>query len=85
MLESKIDDNALLYPASTEVLIDFPNLNSSLVLSNMRTLASTAIPMVSINPAIPASVNTTPNCENTISTKLTYKTIATEAIIPGTL
>jgi len=36
-----------------------PSLNSSLVLSKIRTLASTAIPIERINPAIPDKVKVT--------------------------
>ena len=43
--ESKIVEKAFLNPASTDTLIDFPTLNSSLILSNIKTFASTAIPI----------------------------------------
>ena len=52
---------ALSYPASIELNGGVPFLNSSLILSNIITFASTAIPTVNINPAIPGKVNVAPS------------------------
>ena len=62
---SIIADNALWKPDSHEILTDLPALISSLILENMITLASTAIPMPSMIPAIPGSVSVLP--ENAIA------------------
>ena len=47
---------ALLYPFSTALIILDPLLISSLTRSKINTLASTAIPIVKIMPAIPGKV-----------------------------
>ena len=85
IFESKIEDNALWNPLSTAVFTDNPFFNSSLILSNISTLASTAIPTVSKNAAIPGNVSATPFSANIKSTNVVYKVNAIEAIIPGTL
>ena len=53
---STIAEKAFSNPSSTAVLVALHNLNSSLILSNINTFASTAIPMERINPAIPGKV-----------------------------
>src|SRR5208337_2707801 len=83
--ESKIVQNALWYPPSTADLGFFPLLSSSLILSNMRTLESTAIPTASIIPAIPGMVSVelieaiAPSRSNILSAS------AKSAITPDTL
>ena len=57
-LASKIAENAFLYPSSIARRNDFPAANSSLIRSLIRTLASTAIAIERIIPAIPGNVNT---------------------------
>jgi hypothetical protein len=58
-LLSRIDSQALQKPsriASSRVL---PEESSSFILSKIKMFASTAIPIVRMNPAIPAAVNVT--------------------------
>ena len=57
MLASRTVILALAYPVSNAWIIDFSVLSSSLILSNISTFASTAIPTVKIIPAIPGNVN----------------------------
>ena len=61
ILASKIDDNAF-NPSLMLHLI--PTFNSSLILSKIRTLASTDIPIVKTIPAKPGKVRTAPNPDN---------------------
>ena len=49
---------------SNAIRLLFSFLSSSLILSNINTLASTAIPTVSIIPAIPGKVNVASNIVN---------------------
>lgn len=58
-LESRIDDQALLKPVIRASCFGRPQRISSLILSKIKILASTAIPIERINPAIPASVKVT--------------------------
>ena len=55
-LESKMVTKAFLKPSSIADFTDLPARRSSLILSKMRTLASTAIPMLKIRPAMPGRV-----------------------------
>lgn len=64
ILESLIEGQALANPSSIEVPSGLPFFNSSLVLSNIKTLASTAIPMERIKPAIPERVKVTGHASN---------------------
>ena len=57
IFESKILVNARSKPELIAVNKLLPALNSSFVLSNIKILASTAIPILRINPAIPARVS----------------------------
>ena len=52
-LESKIVQNAFLKPASMADLGDLPRLSSSRMRSKISTLASTAMPMDRMMPAMP--------------------------------
>jgi hypothetical protein len=56
IFESRIENHALEKPAEIESATVLLERNSSFILSNIRTLASTAMPMEIINPAIPAAV-----------------------------
>ena len=64
MLESIIDLKALLKPIFIADVILLPFPSSSLILSNISTLASTAIPTVNKNAAIPGKVRVTPTNAN---------------------
>ena len=59
-LPSKIEENASLKPESMDAKSDFPIRSSSLILSKIMTLASTAMPIERIIPATPGSVIVTP-------------------------
>ena len=59
MFESKILVKALSNPELIAVKSVLPALNSSFVLSKIKILASTAIPILRIKPAIPARVSVT--------------------------
>ena len=54
ILESRIDGHARRKPSSTAPVFGSPRFNSSLIRSKISTFASTAMPMVSTNPASPA-------------------------------
>ena len=56
MLASRTVIFALAYPVSKAWIIDFSVFSSSLILSNIKTFASTAIPTVKIIPAMPGNV-----------------------------
>ncbi len=58
-LESRIEDQARSKPAKKASCLGLPQRNSSLILSKIKMLASTAMPMERINPAIPAKVKVT--------------------------
>ena len=64
MFESIILVHALSKPEFIAVNKFLPALNSSFVRSNIKMLASTAIPILNTKPAIPARVITTPNALN---------------------
>ena len=66
-------------------LIPLPFVNSSLILSYIRTLASTDIPMVKMIPAIPGNVKTAPNEESTPKMKNIFASKATLETIPALL
>ncbi len=59
LFESRIDIQALENPMDTASDTFLPARNSSFTRSNMRTLASTAIPIEMMKPAIPAAVSVT--------------------------
>ena len=77
--------NALLYPDLTAETAFFPNPISSLILSKIITLESIAIPIVSINPAIPGSVRVAPRIDNNDSIKIILRNRDIFAINPETL
>ena len=74
---------AFAYPESNAWIIDFSVFNSSLILSNIRTFASTAIPTVKIIPAIPGKVNVASKIVNPYIDK--FATKAVFAIKPNNL
>jgi len=56
---SSKDELALWKPLSIDLVRVLPSNNSSLILSNIRIFASTAMPMLSISPDIPGKVKVT--------------------------
>jgi len=63
-LASRMVVKALANPASIAAIGDFPFLNSSRILSKIRTFASTDIPIVRTIPAIPGRVSAALNRES---------------------
>ena len=61
----------------------FPLSISSLILSYIRTFASTAIPIVNTIPAIPGKVNTAPRPARTPKIKIIFSTRAILENIPA--
>ena len=59
MLESLMESHARLKPSETADCKFFPFFNSSFILSNIKMLASTAMPTDRMNPAMPAAVKVT--------------------------
>ena len=83
MLPSKIADRAFSNPALMAFSTEFPAPISSLIRVKIITLASTAIPMDRIIPAIPGKVRVTSKaCISTISSP-TYMKRAKDAARPG--
>ena len=72
---SMIDGRALRKPVLMAVSVSAPMACSSRTRSKMRMLASTAVPIVSTIPAIPAKVSTAPKeaREPKINTTLTMR------------
>ena len=70
---SIIDDNAFWKPVSIACFNSLPLACSSRIRSNIRTFASTDIPIVSTIPAIPGSVSTAPKEESTPKMKINEK------------
>ena len=83
MLPSKIADRAFSNPALMDFSTEFPAPISSLIRVKIITLASTAIPIDRIIPAIPGRVRVTSKaCISTISSP-TYIKRARDAARPG--
>ena len=80
---SNIDDKALLKPSLTDCLRPLALESSSLILSNIRTLASTDIPIVKTIPAIPGKVRTAPKPAKTPKINTIFNTRATSAYKPA--
>lgn len=76
---SLIDGQAFLIASSIESLKPLPFFNSSLILANIKILASTAMPIDKIRPAIPAKVRVTGFKAKTNKTTL----IAVNKIVKG--
>ena len=83
ILPSMIAERALLKPIFTEEATVFPVASSSRILAKMITLASTAIPMPRMIPAIPGKVNVIPKDPSRITTSSTYIPSASTAAKPG--
>ena len=79
ILASKIEDKALLNPSPTDCFCPFPFVNSSLILSKIKTFASTDIPIVKTIPAIPGRVKTAPIPAKIPKIKTIFRTSATSA------
>ena len=60
---SNIEDKAFAKPSSIAATCFLPFIISSLILSYIRTFASTRIPIVNTIPAIPGNVKTAPRPE----------------------
>ncbi len=73
---------ALEKPLSTADLDFLPFSNSSLILSKIITFASTAIPTVKINPAIPGNVRVASNIDKIDKTSIRLKINPVEAMKP---
>ena len=56
---STIDELALSKPLSIDLVRVLPSYSSSLILSNIRIFASTAIPILNMRPDIPGKVKVT--------------------------
>ena len=80
---SNIEDNALEKPSFIDSFCDLPFANSSLIRSNISTLASTEIPIVKTIPAIPGNVNTAPKLDNTPKISSILNNKAMSAKIPA--
>ena len=61
MLASSIVVLDFVYPESKAIIVLFSLRNSSLILSNIKTFASTAMPTVKIIPAMPGNVKVASN------------------------
>src|ERR1035437_730739 len=90
MFESLIDVQALEKPNSIAVSCDLPCLNSSFILSKIKMLASTAMPIERIKPAIPERVKVIPYGVTELNLKIArtnkvYKVKAQLAISPSFL
>ena len=83
MFESRIESQARANPSCIASFKCFPLASSSRILSKMRMLASTAIPIERINPARPAAVRVTGISLKIASDKATYIIRDTAATTPG--
>ena len=81
-LASTIVVIALEKPLSTADFDFLPFSNSSLILSKIITLASTAIPTVKIKPAIPGNVKVASNMDNIDKTNIRLKIKPVDAMKP---
>ena len=83
MFASNIEDSALLKPSLIDFFNPFSFLNSSLILSNIKTLASTDIPIVRTIPAIPGRVRTAPRPAKIPNIRTIFNISAISAKIPA--
>ena len=74
---------ALEKPAVSAPVADLPARSSSRIRSKMRTLLSTAIPMVRTAPAIPGKVNTAPKDDSAATSNTPFKSNARVAFAPA--
>ena len=79
ILESRIEGQARKKPYSIAAIFDNPRAISSLVRSNIKIFASTAIPIERINPATPANVIVIGINLNMASVRSKYTTSANDA------
>ena len=70
---------------SNACIIDFSVFNSSLILSNINTFASTAIPTVKIIPAMPGNVKVASRIVKTPTSIIKFAIKAKLAIKPNIL
>ena len=84
ILASRIVDKAFSKPFLMDSITLLFLKNSSLILSNIKTLASTAIPIVKTMPAIPGNVNVAPIVPNKEINKNTFAIKDIFAKIPKT-
>ncbi len=82
-LPSTIADSALLKPVLIAERTVLPTAISSLIRVKMMTLASTAIPMERMMPAMPGSVSVTSNADSRIISRPTYRASAITEATPG--
>ncbi len=80
---SIIEESAFWKPVSTADFKSLPAACSSLILSKISTLASTAIPIVKTIPAIPASVSTAPKDASEPKINKMFANKAMSAMIPA--
>ncbi len=83
MLPSKIAERALSKPIFSEDFTVFPVASSSRIRAKMITLASTAIPMERMIPAIPGNVRVISNPFNNRTIRAVYSNNAKDATKPG--
>ena len=81
-LESRIEFQARLKPASTAAGRDLPRRSSSFIRSKIRMLASTAMPIDSTKPAMPASVSVTGISRKIATRRACSRASAKQAIRP---
>ena len=82
ILESLIDGHALLKPSSMADNLEDPLFISSLILSKIKILASTAMPIERINPAIPDKVIVIDDALKIAKVKIVYNKSAIAAKNP---
>ena len=83
-MPSTIADNAFSYPIFMAAFTDLPAPISSRIRAKIITLASTAIPMDRIIPAIPGKVKVISNSHSANTVNAEYKINARLAVKPGT-
>ena len=81
--ESKIVRKARSYPAASAPRNDLPLADSSRIRSKIRTLASTAIPIVRSTPAMPGRVRVVPMEHMTPSRMMIFVSSAISATKPA--
>src|SRR3989344_7008113 len=81
--ESRMESHARIKPSSIAKPSVLPARNSSFMRSNIKMLASTAIPMERINPAVPAAERVTGRSLKIARVSTVYSKSATTAKKPG--
>jgi hypothetical protein len=82
---SRIVRNTRSKPADTACRGPFAVCSSSLIRSKIKTLESTPIPIVRMNPAMPGSVIVAPIYAINPSRRIRFTTIETSALMPDNL